>query len=119
MLYYFARRVLYSLFLLITVSVFSFALIHLAPGDFFESMRLNPRISETAINALRSQHGLNESVVMKYFLWLRSIVSGEWGFSFAYNSPAAPILLVRARNTLLLTGTATCVGWLIAIPLEV
>jgi peptide/nickel transport system permease protein len=116
MIHYFVRRILYSLFLLVSVSVLSFALIDLAPGDFFETLRLNPRISPSTINALRSQHGLDRSLPIKYFGWLRSIFRGEWGFSIAYDSPAAPILLVRARNTLLLTGTATLFAWLIAIP---
>jgi peptide/nickel transport system permease protein len=116
MIRYLARRIAYSLFLLVSVSVLSFALVDLAPGDFFETLRLNPRISVSTINALRSQHGLDRSLPVKYFGWLRSVFRGEWGFSIAYDSPAAPILLVRARNTLLLTGTATLFAWLVAIP---
>jgi peptide/nickel transport system permease protein len=116
MIRYFARRIFYSLFLLVSVSVLSFALIDLAPGDFFETLRLDPRISASTINALRSQRGLDRPLLIKYLLWLRSVARGEWGFSIAYDSPAAPILLVRARNTLLLTGTATSFSWLIAIP---
>lgn len=116
MLYYCGRRILYSFVLLAGVSVLSFALVSLAPGDFFETMRLNPRISGAAIEALRTQHGVDRPLIGKYFFWARSVLHGEWGFSFAYNSPAAPILLIRARNTLLLTGTATLFAWLIAIP---
>ncbi|MGI8962065.1 MAG: ABC transporter permease [Bryobacteraceae bacterium] len=116
MIRFFARRILYSLFLLVSVSVFSFALVELAPGDFFETLRLNPRISVSTINALRSQHGLDRPLPIKYFDWLHSVVRGDWGFSIAYDKPAAPILLVRARNTLLLTGTATLFTWLIGIP---
>jgi peptide/nickel transport system permease protein len=116
MIRYFARRIFYSVFLLVSVSVLSFALVDLAPGDFFDTLRLDPRISASTINALRSQHGLDRPLPVKYLLWLRSISRGEWGFSIAYDSPAAPILRVRARNTLLLTGTATLLAWLIAIP---
>lgn len=116
MIRYFARRISYSLFLLVGVSVLSFALLNLAPGDFFETLRMNPRISVSTINALRSQHGLDRPLPIKYLVWLHSIFSGEWGFSIAYDSPAAPIIRVRARNTLLLTGTATLFAWLIAIP---
>src|SRR5438067_6234632 len=116
MIRYLARRILYTLFLLVSVSVLSFGLLDLAPGDFFETLRLNPRISTSTINALRSQHGLDRSLPIRYVLWLRSTLSGEWGFSIAYNSPAAPIIRVRARNTVLLTGTATLFAWLIAVP---
>jgi len=41
------------------------------------------------------------------------------GFSFAYNSPVAPLLLVRARNTLLLTITSTLLAWMVALPLGI
>ena len=47
------------------------------------------------------------------------IFHGDLGPSFAYNSPVAPLLAVRARNTLLLTGTAMMLAWLIAIPLGI
>jgi peptide/nickel transport system permease protein len=119
MIRYVARRTTYSLFLLVGVSVLAFALVDLVPGDFFETLRLNPRISVTTLNALRAHHGLDRPLPIRYFGWLRSVLSGEWGFSIAYDSPAAPIVLVRARNTLLLTGTATLFAWLISIPLGI
>ena len=81
MIRYFTRRILYSLFLLASVSILSFALVDLAPGDFFESLRLNPRIAVSTIDALRSQRGLDQPLLIRYFRWVRSIVSGEWGFS--------------------------------------
>jgi peptide/nickel transport system permease protein len=46
-------------------------------------------------------------------------MKGEWGYSFAYNSPVRGLILLRARNTLLLTGCATLIAWLIAVPLGV
>jgi peptide/nickel transport system permease protein len=116
---YLARRVLYSLFLLVGVSVLTFVLVNLAPGEFFDEMRLDPRVSPATIARLRSQYGLDRSLTVKYFQWLRSVANGDGGFSFAYNSPAAPIVWLRAGNTLLLTGTATLFAWLIAIPFGV
>jgi peptide/nickel transport system permease protein len=56
---------------------------------------------------------------VRYLSWLNSVVHGEMGFSFAYNSPVGPLLLVRARNTLLLTVTATLLAWAIALPLGI
>ena len=116
MIHYFARRIVYSIFLLIGVSALSFAFADLAPGNFYETLRLNPRVSVSAIDALSTERGLNRPLYQKYFDWIRSIVRGEWGVSLAYNGPAAPIIFVRARNTLVLTGTAMLLTWLIAIP---
>ena len=114
-----ARRLLHGLSLLAGVSVLSFLLFDLAPGDFFAEMRLNPQISPETVATLRAQYGLDRALPVRYVRWLRSVAKGEFGYSFAYNSPAAPLLSVRARNTLLLSGTATALAWLIAIPLGV
>jgi peptide/nickel transport system permease protein len=113
---YLVRRVLYSLFLLAGVSLLTFVLVDLAPGEFFDEMRLNPRVSATTIAGLRSQYGIDRPLPLKYLRWLRSVARGEGGFSFAYNSPAAPIVWHRTENTLLLTGAATLFAWLIALP---
>ncbi|HEX4167745.1 MAG TPA: ABC transporter permease [Bryobacteraceae bacterium] len=113
------RRALHAVFLLASTSVLSFALVNLAPGDFFEAMRVDPNISSATVAALRSQHGMNKSLPIRYLHWLRSVTRGDWGFSFAYNSPAGPILWSRAKNTLLLTATATLLAWLIAVPLGI
>jgi peptide/nickel transport system permease protein len=113
------RRILHSLLLLTGASMLSFTVTSLAPGDFFESMRLNPEISPSTIAALRRQYGLNEEVPVRYLHWVQSGLRGEWGYSFAYNSPAGPILSSRAANTLLLTVTGTLVAWIIALPLGI
>ena len=111
------RRAVHSLLLLVGVSVLSFVLVDMAPGDYFDTMRLNAEISPSTITALRRQHGLDRSLPLRYWRWVQSGFKGEWGFSFAYDSPAGPILISRAENTLLLTGTATLLAWLIALPL--
>jgi len=116
---YFARRLLHGVFLLFGVSVLSFLFASLAPGSFFDEMRMNPQISPQTVAALRAQFGLDQPLPVRYVLWLQSVLHGELGFSFAYNSPAAPLLFVRARNTLALTASATLLAWLIAIPVGV
>ncbi len=114
---YFARRLVHATFLLLAVSIFSFAILQLSPGDFFAPMGLNPQISSRTLAGLRSQYGLDRPLPVRYGRWLRAVLKGDLGRSFAYNSPVAPLLAVRARNTLLLTGTAMLLAWLIAIPL--
>ena len=116
---YLARRLLNSALLLFGASVLTFLLVDLAPGEFFDEMRVNPRISTSTIASLRSEYGLNLPMPVRYWRWLRSVAKGDGGFSFAYDSPAAPILWRRAQNTLLLTAPATLLAWLIAIPFGV
>ena len=114
---YLLHRVLHGLFVLIAVSVLSFFLLHLAPGEFFSEIRLNPLISSTSVDALRAQYGLDRSLPAQYGLWLRSSLKGDFGYSFAYNQPVSAILWPRVRNTLLLNTVALTLAWLFALPL--
>ncbi len=116
---YFLRRIVHAVFLLFGVSLLTFLFSALTPGNYFDEMRLNPQISQETVAALRAQYQLDRPLPVRYAHWLNAVVHGELGFSFAYNSPVGPILCVRARNTLLLTVTATLLAWLLALPLGV
>jgi peptide/nickel transport system permease protein len=116
---YLERRVVHGMLLLVSVSVLCFLFTDLAPGNFFDEMKLNPQISSDTVAALRSQYGFDQPLPVRYVCWVQSVIKGEWGYSFAYNSPVRGLILLRARNTLLLTGCATLIAWLIAVPLGV
>jgi len=111
------RRLGHGLVLLWALSVLTFVLAELAPGDFFSQMRLDPRISPETLDVLRQRYGLDEALPVRYGLWLASLGRGELGYSFAYHRPVGELLWPRAGNTLLLTGLATFVAWLAAVPL--
>jgi peptide/nickel transport system permease protein len=119
MMRYLLLRSGHALFLLAGVSVLAFLFTSLAPGTYFDEMRLNPQIAPESVAALRAQYGVDKPLPVRYLSWLSSLLHGEMGFSFAYNSPVAPLLLARARNTLLLTITSTLLAWAIALPLGI
>src|SRR6185503_10519843 len=116
---YLARRFAHSLLLLFGVSLLSFALFELAPGDFWGEMRMNPQISRAAVEAARARYGMDQPLPVRYLRWLGSLARGEMGYSFAYGTPVLPLLVERARNTLALAGAALLLAWLLAIPLGV
>jgi peptide/nickel transport system permease protein len=116
---YIARRLIHCLILLLAISFFSFLLLQWAPGDFFDSLRLDPQVSAQTVSSLRAAYGLDQSLPVRYFRWLRSAAKGELGFSVAYNAPVGPLLWARARNTLLLTGSSLLLAWLLAIPIGI
>ena len=116
---YLGRRLVHAILLLLAISFLSFALLQIAPGDYFDTLRLNPQISAETVDKFRAQYGLNRPFPVRYVQWLRSALGGELGYSLASNSPVAPLLRVRARNTLLLSGTATLVAWLLALPIGI
>lgn len=119
MIRYIARRAAHGLLLLFGVSILLFLLFQAAPGDFLSEARLNPQISPETVAQLRAQYGLDQPLPVRYWKWVKSSIKGEFGYSFAYNTPAATLLWPRARNTLLLSVPALLISWLIALPLGV
>lgn len=116
---YFLRRLGHAFLMLLGVSLLSFLFTTLAPGNYLDEMRLDPQIAPETLAALRAQYQLDRPLPVRYVSWLNSLIHGNLGFSFAYNSPVAPLLLVRARNTLLLTLIATLFAWGLALPLGI
>lgn len=111
------RRLGHGLLLLFGVSVLTFLFTEIAPGDYFDAMRLDPKISSESVDALRTSYGLDRPLPVRYLKWLASTVQGDLGFSFAYNTPVVPLLWNRVLNTLLLTCLATALAWALAVPL--
>ncbi|HKW16314.1 MAG TPA: ABC transporter permease [Terriglobales bacterium] len=114
-----AHRLLRAIALLWGVSVLCFVFTQIAPGSFFDEMRLNPQISSQTIANLQAHYGLDQPLVVRYGRWMASLVQGDLGYSLAYNAPVAPLLLARAKNTLLLTFAAMILTWLIGLPLGI
>jgi peptide/nickel transport system permease protein len=112
-----ARRIGSTVVTLFAVSVCSFALLELAPGDFFAELQADTRVSSETVDALRSQYGLTQSPVIRYWQWLRSFVAGDLGFSLAHRVPVSSVIWERAGNTLLLTIPAMLLTWALALPL--
>ena len=112
-----AFRFTQAILLLLGISFLTFAFLALSPGDFFQEMRLNPQISQNTVSRFRTQYGIDQPLLIRYGRWLESVGHGDLGYSLAYGSPVAPLLRVRARNTLFLTGTAMLLTWLSALSL--
>jgi len=114
---YLTLRLARSVLLLVGVSALCFLFTEMAPGSFFDEMRVNPQISPETIAGLRAQYGLDQPLAVRYSRWMKSALHADLGYSIAYNMPVTPLLWSRAKNTLLLTITAMILTWLISIPL--
>jgi peptide/nickel transport system permease protein len=110
------RRLAATALTLAAVSALSFALISVAPGNFFDDMRLSPQMTEEMAASLRAQYGLDRGFVERYSAWCRSAWKGDFGVSMAYGMPASEVLKPRLKNTLLLGGISIIAAWLAAIP---
>jgi peptide/nickel transport system permease protein len=109
------RRIAHGVLLLVGVSALSFLFFQAAPGDYFADARVDSRISPETVAQLRTQYGLDRPLLQRYALWIESAARGEFGFSFAYNTPVSALLWPRVKNTLLLTACATTFAWALAL----
>jgi peptide/nickel transport system permease protein len=119
MIRYLARRAGHGLLMLVGISILLFLLFQAAPGDFLSDARMNSQISAETLAQLRAQYGLDQPLPVRYLQWIKSSAKGDFGYSFAYNTPASTLLWPRARNTLLLSVPALLISWLVAVPLGV
>src|SRR3984957_7591199 len=102
--------------LLVGVSLFSFVLLSAAPGNFFDDLKLNPKISSATVSALQAQYGANRPFPERYARWVESIFRGDCGYSLSYHCPVGGLVWQRARNTLLLPTLAVLLSWMLAMP---
>lgn len=117
---YVIKRLLQALFTLFLAAAFSFFIIQLAPGDYLDTLRENPRISPERIDQLRRQYGLDKSWLEQFGLWLWNIVTRwDFGTSFVYNRSVVSLLWERVPTTLLLAISSLVVTWGVAIPLGI
>lgn len=117
---YVTKRVLQTLLTLLLASALSFVIIQLAPGDYVDTLRQNPKISPERIAELRRQFGLDKSWLEQFGLWLwRILTHGDFGTSFVYQRSVSSLLWERVPATLLLAVSSLIVTWAIAIPLGI
>ena len=110
------NRITHAFFALVAVSLLAFLFLELAPGDYLDRMRLDPQISDETLEAMRKQYGLDRPFAERYLSWLGAVVTGTWGFSFAYGAAVAPLIRDRSLNTLVLSVSAAVVAWALAVP---
>ena len=117
---YVLRRLLQTIPLLFGISLITFLLLQLAPGDFLNQMAENPGISAETIEAMRVRFGLDKPWYVQYFIYLRNVIFHfDFGQSFARHQPVFDVIREGFTNTLLLAGAAALITWGLAIPLGV
>ena len=115
---YFARRLLFAVFLVMAVSSASLVLARLAPGDYVTDS-LGIQASRETIERARERYGLNKSIGEQYRDWMTGAVRLDFGRSMQYDRPVRELIPERAGNTAILALTALLLATLIGVPLGV
>ncbi|MDR7482523.1 MAG: ABC transporter permease [Armatimonadota bacterium] len=112
---YLVRRALVALPILLGITVLSYLIMSLTPGDPV-TMLVNPSMSEADMEIKRRALGLDQPVYVRYVRWLGEVLRGNLGYSFSSGAPVAKRIGERIGPTLTLTGTALGLSYLIAVP---
>lgn len=122
---YLLRRLGYSLLTIWIISVVSFAVIQLPPGDYVTDMMNRLRSQSAKINPeweqrMREIYGFDEPFYVQYYKWIRGIVTrGEFGYSHIYRRDAGEIILERLPMSATLALASFLLVWAIALPLGI
>jgi peptide/nickel transport system permease protein len=123
MLKYIARRLALGVFTMWAISVLSFVIIQLPPGDFVTTYIA--RLSESgassvaAVARLRAQYGLNQPSYVQYLKWMWQVLHGNFGMSFDWNRPVADLLGERLALTTVVSVCAIAFTWVVALPIGI
>lgn len=122
---YIVRRVLMMIPMLFAISILSFAIIQLPPGDFLTSYVAQLRqqgdiVDQAQIDALRERYGMGQPIYVQYGKWIWGILTrGDWGQSFEWQKPVEDLIWERLGLTMIISLSALLVSWFIAIPIGV
>jgi peptide/nickel transport system permease protein len=125
MLIYILRRVAMMIPTLVVVSIVSFFIIQLPPGDFLSSYvaQLSVQgdyVDQAVIDALERRYGLGQPVYLQYWKWISGIIArGDWGQSMEWQKPVKDLIWERIGLTMVLSTTTMLFSWLVSIPIGV
>lgn len=92
------KRLGISLVVILLISIFSFSLVHMLPGDP-AVLALGSEASEIDVENFREKYNLNKPVVEQYLLWMKDMLHGDLGDSIAYSRPVLSCLSERLPRT--------------------
>jgi len=124
MLGYIIYRIAIAVPLLLILSVVSFIIIQLPPGDYLSVYLNNLRLSgiqlnEDEVTRLKELYGLDKPLYMQYFIWIKNFIRGNLGRSFQWNRPVNELLAERVPMTVIISIMTTIFVWVVAIPIGI
>ena len=124
MLAYIGRRVVLAIFTVWAISVLSFAIIQLPPGDYVTSYIAQMAASGSVVTEeeaanLRIQYGLGQPIYVQYLKWMKLIVRGNFGMSMEWRRPVTEVIGERLWLTVAVSVAALLLTWTLALPIGI
>jgi peptide/nickel transport system permease protein len=124
MLAYLVRRAFLAVLTMWAVSVLSFVVIQLPPGDYITSYIAQMSssgsfVSQQEAEALREQYGLNRPLYIQYVRWMQMVFQGNFGMALEYGRPVSEVIGDRLWLTMVVSVAAIILTWIVALPIGI
>ena len=124
MITYILQRIGLALVTIWAISVVSFVIIQLPPGDFVDTYITNLAASGSAVRAeeaqaLREQYGLDKPIWVQYWKWITRVAAGDFGMSMEWGRPVIEVIGDRLWLTIVISLAAIVITWGIALPIGI
>jgi peptide/nickel transport system permease protein len=124
MVTYILQRLGLALITIWAISVVSFVIIQLPPGDFVDTYITNLAASGSAVRAeeaqaLREQYGLDKPIWVQYWKWISRVAAGDFGMSMEWGRPVIEVIGDRLWLTIVISFAAILITWGIALPIGI
>jgi len=124
MLAYLIRRAILAVLTMWAVSVLSFVIIQLPPGDYITTYIAQMSASGSFVSAqeaeaLRQQYGLDQPLYIQYLRWMAMVLQGNFGMALEYSLPVAEVIGDRLWLTMVVSVAAIVFTWLVALPIGI
>ncbi len=124
MLGYILRRFLLGILTVWAITIISFIIIHLTPGDFVSAYIAQASASGSLVSAeeaqaLRAQYGLDQPIYIQYIRWMGLISHGNFGMALQWGRPVLDVIGDRLWLTIVISVAATLFTWAVAIPIGI
>jgi len=124
MVTFIGRRLLLIVPTLLVVSLISFAIIDLPPGDYLSYWVSNMeasgmQVDDRLLDALRERYGLDKPLYARYLKWIGGMVHGDFGISFVYEQPVIDLVGERMLLTLALLLSTVVISWSMAFTIGI
>ena len=124
MLQYIMRRVLLMLITVWIISVITFVIIQLPPGDYLTTLAINLEksgfpVEKAMLDGYRIRFGLDKTIFEQYVIWITSFLQGDMGYSFEWKANVNTLIWERLFLTMVLSAGSMILTWLISLPIGI
>jgi ABC-type dipeptide/oligopeptide/nickel transport system permease component len=112
------RRLVFTLIIIIGVTIIAFFLVRIAPGDPAQQM-LPATAPKEQVQDLRMRMGLDKPYIVQYGMYINNLLHGDLGYSYRFGMKCSELIFTRLAMTAEITFVGVCLAFLISIPLGV